>query len=246
VKAREYIARKIKQGYSPEQVSGVMRQECPDLAVSHETIYQHIYKDNLRLQEYLRRRRKMREKRGAAPGKHALKIPNRTMIAERPKEVEERKKYGHWEADTIISRANRVSIQVLYERKSMYLKLKKMPSRTAPCMRSGITRSLCKLPEGMRRTITFDNGPENAEHEKLDMVLKTRSYFCNPYHSWERGGVENVIGLVREYLPKQTNFDKIEARVIKRIERKLNNRPRKSLGYKTPKEVYRLAVALAA
>lgn len=244
--AREYIRRKIVLDYSPEQIAGMMRIECPELAVSHETIYQFIYNEERGLLKYLRKLHKKRRKRPFSSRKHENKIPNRVSIDERPKYVETRNTCGHWETDTMISRKSKVAIQVSYERKSMYLKLQKLKRKSAEEMRKGLTRGMCKLPAGMRKTITYDNGTENAEHEIANKTLGTRSYFCHPYHSWEKGGVENIIGLIRQYLPKKTDLAKVSIAKIKWIERRLNNRPRKRLGYKTPNELFRLAVALAA
>jgi len=246
IKIRNYIASKIKQGYSPEQVAGTIQLEIPGSSVSHETIYQFIYFEARELIGFLRKQHNRRRKRGSGMNKRAVKVPNRVMIAERPQVVTEKKEYGHWEADTMVSRASKAALQVIYERKSMYLRLKKLERKTAEEMRKGLTRGMCRLPERLRKTITFDNGSENAEHEKVDRVLKTKSYFCNPYHSWEKGGIENAIGLIREYLPKRIDIAKIDNKEIRKIQRRLNNRPRKSLGYLTPAKVFRRAVALAA
>lgn len=146
----------------------------------------------------------------------------------------------------MISRSSSEAIQVVTERKSRLTKLNKLKRKVAREMSSSLNRKLSRIPQNMLRTITYDNGPENHEHTRTNRVLGTRSYFCEPYHSYERGTVENTIGLIRRFLPKKTDFSKISKNEIRSIERWLNNRPRKCLGFKTPAEVFKSAgVALS-
>jgi IS30 family transposase len=145
----------------------------------------------------------------------------------------------------MISRKSTPSLAIALERLSRYLQITKLAAKTARELRRALTRRLNRHPDYMRKTITYDNGSENVEHILINQKLSTHSYFCEPYHSWEKGSVENAIGLIRRYLPKKTDFATITQEQLKQIEDLLNNRPRKVLNYKTPKEVFNESVALA-
>lgn len=243
---RAHVTTRIKKGYSPEQVAGDLAILKPELKTNHESIYQYIYSEARELLPHLRKHRQNRRKRGSGKNKRVGKVQNRTMISERPSVVSENKEYGHWESDTMVSRQSKAALQICYERKMMYVKLKKLEAKTAEEMRKGITKGFCRMPKMMLKTMTMDNGTENAQHLMISSILGIDIYFCNPYHSWEKGGVENIIGLIREYLPKGMDLSKLSSREVKQIERRLNNRPRKRLGYLTPAKVFRQVVALAA
>jgi len=172
-------------------------------------------------------------------------IPERVSVRQRPAHIARRKQLGHWENDLIISRRSPVALNILVERKSRLTKITKVEGHTPRHTRCAITRTLARYPKAARRSITYDNGHENLEHREVNEVLGTTSYFCEPYHSWEKGTVENTAGLVRRVFPKKTDFARVHKAKIKRLERLLNNRPRKSLNYKTPKEIFSKAVALA-
>jgi IS30 family transposase len=133
---------------------------------------------------------------------------------------------------------------VMVERKSRLTKLAKLKRKTAAAMRVAINRRLSRFPKRLRRTLTYDNGSENVEHVRVNRTVGTRSYFCQPFHSWEKGSVENVAGLVRRTYPKRTNFDTIPSREVKRLEVLLNQRPRKCLGFHTPLETIQKSGAL--
>jgi len=238
-KIRKYVETKIKKGYTPEQIAGRIKIDYPNLKTNYESIYLYIYSERPDLIEYLVRGRRKRKKRSIKPGKRMVKIPNRVMISERPDCINDKSEYGHWEADTAVSRQSKAAIVILRERKLQICIIRKIPRKTARCMRRTVIRMLKKYPENMRKSITFDNGLENAEHELMQKALNVKTYFCNPYHSWEKGGVENLIGLMRRFLPKKTNFELIPDSEIKKIESILNNRPRKTLGFLTPFEVYK-------
>jgi IS30 family transposase len=139
----------------------------------------------------------------------------------------------------MISRANLVSLHILLERKSRFAKITKMLRNSSACVRDTVIRRLNPLPPFARLSLTYDNGFENLEHLEINRRLETQSFFCNPYHSWEKGSVENSIGLVRRFLPKKTNLERIPNTDLQRIENLINNRPRKCLNYKTPKEVFK-------
>ena len=245
---KRYVIRKLKQGWSPEQISGKLNESHSHLKISHEAIYQFIYDKRtlktVNLKMYLPRANRKRRPRGHSRKHKKLHIPRRVSIDQRPKYIDKRKQLGHWESDTIISRASKASLVVTLERKARYTKISKIKAKHARLVSNTINRRLGRLPPHAIRTITYDNGAENVEHERINKVLGTRSYFCNPYHSWEKGSVENTIGLIRRYLPKKTDIAKITKEQIKFIENRLNHRPRKCLKFKTPNEVFASSVAL--
>ncbi|HRZ27859.1 MAG TPA: IS30 family transposase [Spirochaetota bacterium] len=236
---RNYVIEKLSFDHTPEQIAGRIRIEKPGYTTNYESIYLFIYNERPDLTEYLVRGKRKRHKRSIKPGKRIVKIANRTMINERPKKINERLEYGHWEADTIVSRQSKSALVVVRERKLQLMFIRKIPRKNAKNMRDAVISILEKFPKRFCRSITFDNGLENADHELISRKLKVKTYFCNPYHSWEKGGVENGIGLVRRYYPKKTDFSLISSQEIYQIEKRLNNRPRKTLGFLTPLEVYK-------
>jgi IS30 family transposase len=193
---------------------------------------------------YLVRAHKRRQLRGHRHTHRDPHIPERISIKRRPAHVNARRHIGHWESDTVIARHSRAALSVTVERKTRFTKIHRLQHRTARDLRTGLTRTLSHYPGYIRRTITYDNGPENVEHMIVNKVLGTRSYFCEPFHSWEKATVENTIGIIRRTFPKKTNFDKVSAAQVKRLERRLNNPPRKVLDYQTPNEVFNRCVAL--
>ncbi len=235
---REYVEEKLKIGWTPEQIEGRLPMDHPELSTNYESIYQWIYAQRRDLIECLPRGHRKRRKRGSAKNKGCVRVPNRVMIDRRPIEVEERKEPGHWEADTAVSRQSKAAVAVVHERKSRYCKLTQMESKSAQNMQNAVILSLSDMPDELRKTITYDNGTENASHETINAVLNTASYFCRPYHSWEKGGVENNIGLIRRFYPKKTDWSLISQDDLNIIEYRLNTRPRKCLGFRTPQEVF--------
>jgi IS30 family transposase len=236
---RKYVVKKLKLDFTPEQIAGRIKIDKPGLSTNHESIYLFILNERPDLTEYLVRGKRKRQKRSIKQGKRMVKIPNRIMIDDRPREINERLAYGHWEADTIVSRQSKSALVVVRERKLQLMFVRKISRKNAKNMRMAVIGILKQFPKKFRRSITFDNGLENAEHELMAKELNLQTYFCNPYHSWEKGGVENGIGLVRRYFPKKTDFSLITYREINLIEKRLNNRPRKSLGFLTPLEVFK-------
>lgn len=244
-----YVIKKLRLGWSPEQIAGRLPHEITDHTISHEAIYQFIYdKQTLRemdLRPFLPRRHRKRLPYGHSRKHRKLHIPQRVSIKERPAHINERLEYGHWEVDTMISRQSAASLGVALERLSRRLHLAKLPAQSAKNLRIAVNRRLSQHPQPLRKTITYDNGSENVEHMQINKTLGTQSYFCEPYHSWEKGSVEHALSLIRRFLPKKTNFATITKEQVKHIETLLNNRPRKCLSYKTPNEVFKQAVALA-
>lgn len=247
---RAYVITKLKLGWSPEQIAGRLHIEHPGLSITHEAIYQYIYDKHTRKHDdltiYLARVHKKRTIRGHSRKHRKSHIPYRLSIENRPKYIEKRIQPGHWEADSIVSRQSKSAMAIVIERKSRLIQLGKLPRKTSEHFSQAINRCLISFPRYLRRTITYDNGSENVDHQKSNRVLGTKSYFCNPYHSWEKGTVEHSIGLVRRFLPKKTDFAIVDNLELAQIETLLNNRPRKCLNYKTPLEVFYSCVALAS
>lgn len=241
---RQDIRKLLSIGWTPEQIAGRWKQENSTLRVSHETIYLYIYKKEPVLTIYLPHGHKKRRRRTSKYSKRSL-IPNRTDIAERPEKANDRTEVGHWEADTAVSRQSSAAIMVLQERKLGLTLIEKL-TRCAPSeMKAAIIKRLSIFPEELRRSITFDNGLENRYHEVLQKTLHLDTYFCRPYHSWEKGSVENAIGLTRRFWPKKTDYALIPDVEIANIEYLLNTRPRKRFGFLTPYEKLK-RVALTA
>jgi IS30 family transposase len=235
---RTYVTEKLGLGWTPEQIAGALAREHARQCISYEAIYQYIYIQHPELIPYLPRSHKKRWKRGQSRKHRKAHIPNRVPIQDRPRSIEKRMHSGHWESDTMVSRQGTAALLVLVERKSRYTVIEKLTHKTAQETTSGIVDSMAAFPLHLTRTITYDNGSENTQHETVNMLLGTRSYFCNPYHSWEKATVENTIGLIRRFFPKKTNLDQLTNTDVRCAEILLNKRPRKCLNYKTPLEVF--------
>ena len=234
---RRYVEKRIRLGWSPELIAGRLAIKHPGPSISHEAIYQWIYQEAPHLILSLVRAHRKRKHRGYSRKHKKSHIPDRISIKKRPQTVLKRLHIGHWETDTISCRKSYQAIQVTVERKARYTKIAKLKTKSARAMSIALTRRLNRYPTELRLSITYDNGPENAEHMRTNKILGTSSYFCEPFHSYERGTVENTIGLVRRFLPKKTNLANISQDHLTKIEYWLNNRPRKCLGFKTPAEV---------
>jgi IS30 family transposase len=232
----------IQKDLSPEQISGFLSR-THHLRVSHETIYQHILKDKATggtLYHHLRRSHKKRKKRYGSYD-HRGHIKGRVSIDERPAIVDSKKRIGDWEIDTIIGKRHKGALLTIVERKTKLTLIRKLPRKQAHLVAEAVIDLLNPYEEKVC-TITSDNGQEFAHHEYIKEHLKTTVYFAHPYHAWERGLCENTNGLIRQYFPKTMNFEAITEEHIQVAMNRLNNRPRKTLGYKTPNEVFFQAV----
>jgi len=236
---RRYVEKRLRRGWSPELIAGRLAIEHPELSISPEAIYQWVYQEATHLILSLVRAHRKRKHRGYSRKHKTSHIPERISIQERPQAVLKRHDIGHWETDTINCRKSYQAVQVTVERKARYAKIAKLKTKSARAMSIALTRRLSRYPTNLRLSITYDNGSENAEHLRTNKILGTCSYFCEPFHSYERGTVENTIGLVRRFLPKKTNLAKISQDHLVKIEYWLNHRPRKCLGFKTPAEVFK-------
>lgn len=227
----------LRQDWSPEQVSGWLVKE-QQIQVSHERIYQYIYADKARggtLFHHLRCRKKRRKRYGSYDRRGQM--PNCRSIEERPAVVDQRKRLGDWEADTIIGQNHQQAILSLTERRSKLCLLKRVERNTALAVEQAICELLLPVAAHVK-TITSDNGREFANHQSVEQKLKARFYFAHPFAAWERGTNENTNGLVRQYFPKGSDFSKLTERDIQRAMTRLNNRPRKRLNYQTPQRVF--------
>jgi IS30 family transposase len=235
---QKYVVKKLKEELTPELIAGKLPLDKPGFKTNHESIYLWIYKDRRDLIQCLPRAHRNRQKRSSIKNKRCIRVPDRTMIEHRDPQIQTRNEAGHWETDTAVSRQSKAAITATVERKSRYLIAKKIKGKTAIAMHCAVVNSLKKLPEKLRKTITYDNGTENANHKLTDKVLKTKAYFCNPYHSWEKGSIENRIGMIRRYFPKKTDWSLITQKQLDKVIKKINTRPMKCLGFKTPEEVF--------
>ena len=241
-KMQKRVRKLLKKGFSPEQIAGRERLEGKTM-VSHETIYQWIWADKRRggdLHKYLRRQGRKYAKRGSKNAGRGL-IPNRVDIDQRPSIVDDKVRFGDLEIDTIIGKNHKGAILTINDRVTSRVWIRKLQGKEAIPVAKVTAWALRKVKH-LIQTITADNGKEFAKHEDIAQKLEINFYFCKPYHSWERGANENTNGLIRQYIPKGTEFSDVTEKKIKWIENKLNNRPRKRLGYLTPNEKFKLII----
>ena len=218
--------------WSPEQIAA-------KLPVSHETLYQRVYADKARggkLWQNLRCQ-KQKRKRYASGRDRRGQIPHRRPLSERPAHIEARKQVGHWECDTVIGANHKGAIVTMVERKSGYAVIAKVTHKTSELVSQAIIEGLGPYAPRVK-TLTYDNGKEFASHTQIDQALQSTGYFARPYTSWERGTNENFNGLLRQYVSKKRSMATVTEEEITMIENRLNNRPRKRLGFKTPAEVF--------
>lgn len=230
---------RLEHYHSPQQIAGRLKREGKP-TVSHETIYQMIYQDYEGMGEYARYLRQFqirRQKRGAKQGKRGG-IPNRIGIEQRPSIAEEKTQIGHWEGDTIIGGNHLGAIATHVDKASKFLVARVMKTRTAAEMNRVSIAAFSQMSADKRRTFTFDNGKEFSGHEQMAEALGVQCYFANPYHSWERGLNEHTNGLIRQFFPKGTNFKIVKQQQVDHVVELINHRPRKSLDYRTPHEVF--------
>jgi IS30 family transposase len=242
----------LREGWSPEQIAGTMQRQYPhqpEQRVSHETIYNALYvmpKGELRtaLLACLRQGRRVRRPRAHGEDRRG-QIQNMTPLHVRPPEVEERLIPGHWEGDLIKGAFNRSAVGTLVERTSRLVLLVWVENASALATLEGFSRVLNGVPEPLRKTLTYDQGKEMSEHQRLTAMTGVAVFFADPHSPWQRGSNENTNGLLREYLPKGTDLSGHTQDDLNAIAWKLNNRPRKLHGFRTPLQVYNDLLTLA-
>lgn len=231
------VERLLRQDWSPEQIAGRLKLENK-ATVSHECIYLYVYAEKRRggtLHQHLRSQKKQRKRYSGYIRRG--QIPNRTSIEKRPKIVARKGRFGDWEADTIVGARHKGGLLSVVERKSKLTRLRRLATKAAAVMKDSCIELLAPLAARVH-TITVDNGKEFCDHKLIAAGLQARVYFAHPYASWERGLNENTNGLVRQYFPKKYEFAKITDQDLQQVEDRLNNRPRKTLGYRTPNEIF--------
>lgn len=243
---RDYVKEKIKKDWSPEQIAGRLKhyppQELKGQKVSHETIYQYIYEGEgmyENLFKHLRRGRPKRQKRWTRKKRKKIIIPNRISVHER---IMQKDEVGHWESDTVICSKQKSALSVQYEKSIQLARLHKIADKSAAETEQALIKTVESVDNEMAKTMAFDNGTEGALHGSLVEIFGMKTYFCDPYCSWQKGGVENLNGLIRQYLPRSTKLDDLSNDKIFLIEEKLNTRPRKGLNFLSPNEAYQKVI----
>ena len=246
------VERGLRANWSPQQIAARLICDYPDdvaMRVSHETIYKTLFiqaRGALRkeLTTCLRTGRAQRRPHMRTEQSGAGRLQNMILISDRPPEVEDRAVPGHWEGDLIIGKGGRSAIGTLVERSSRYVVLLHLPhGRTAQDVRAALTRQVSKLPGELRRTLTWDQGKEMAEHVRFSTDTNMVVYFCDPHSPWQRGSNENTNGLLRQYFPSKADLSLHSAAQLNAVARELNNRPRQTLNWMKPSEVFCRTVA---
>jgi transposase, IS30 family len=241
-----YVESKIRQDWPPEAIAARLKLDYPSnlqMRISHETIYRWVFLDAQKggdLYTHLRRRHKRRRKQ-TRYGTGRRFLPGRVSIDERPPIVDQRKRFGDWEGDTLEGAKGTGGLATHVERKSRYLLAVKLADKKAATMTLQTTKAFRNVPRKLRYTLTVDNGREFANFKELEANTNLQVYFADPYSAWQRGTNENTNGLLRQYFPKGTNLKNASEKEVAFVVNKLNNRPRKCLNYQTPHEVFSLA-----
>jgi IS30 family transposase len=249
---RAHAVERLEAGWSPQQIAGRLKREPADggPTVCHETIYRHVYGPEGREDGLYRHLSKARRRRGSRYGRRprSSPIPRERWIENRPAEVGDREIFGHWEAALLIfgKQAGKANVTSLVERKSRFVFLLANEDKRPAAVVAGIADALRGLPGDARRTVTFDRGTEFAGYATLDRELAVTSYFCDPHSPWQKGGVENANGRLRRALPRHCEPEALARARLRRLADRLNDTPRRCLGYRTPREAFREHLAAPA
>lgn len=236
---RDYVVRSLKKGWSPEQISGRMKFHKLTIYVSPETIYQFVYRSKNKELYHCLPYKKPKRQRHYARQKSPCRYGKIRLITHRPKDIATRKRFGHWEGDTIEFKGTKEKVvTTLVERKSRMVYLIKNESKHSHGVMDKIKEKLKNLPSKMCKTITFDQGVEFADHRHLEKEISCRVYYCETHSPWQKGSNENMNGRLRWYLPRETEIAKMTQAELDELAAKMNRCPRKCLGYKTPQEVF--------
>ena len=246
----EHVKRKLsEEQWSPEQIGKQLELGYPDdlkMRISHQCVYEWIGRDRASggiYYKHLRQSHRKRRRRYGSTGKTG-QIKDRVGIEHRPPELDQKQRIGDWESDTMVGTHTRgPKLATHVERKSRYVKITLLPDGTADSFNRGTRRALGGIHPAARLTMTTDNGKEFSRFKELEKSLGLTVYFAHPYTSWERGLNENTNGLIRQYFPKGTDFSSLTHQAVAKVERSLNNRPRKCLGYRTPAEVFAMSLS---
>lgn len=246
---RRVVAHKLSLRWSPQQIAGWLERRYPDrpaMQVSHETIYRSLFIQargllKKELLGHLRAGHRYRRRRRGPPQPGPSPIPEAVSIRERPAEAADRAVPGHWEGDLIVGSENSY-IATLVERHSRFLLLVKVKDRSTATVTAALQQQIRRLPEELRRSLTWDRGSELAGHRAFSLATDMRVYFCDPHSPWQRGSNENTNGLLRQYFPKGTDLSHYSQRQLNAVAKQMNGRPRQTLGFKNPAET--LAEAL--
>jgi IS30 family transposase len=238
-KLKAYVIAKLNGGWSPEMISGRAKYEDLPVVASSETIYQFVYSkegNKLGLFKFLRSKKTQRGKLHCRKARGV--ILDRVSIHDRPAAIEDRQEFGHFEGDLVINeKSMSQNVSVLLERKTRFIRLNKNESKKSTHVMQKIFNTMASLPAAARQSITFDNGKEFAKHSVL-RIMKTETYFCDAYASWQKGGVENVNRILRWFLPKNVPLKDLTEDQLDRIETTINNLPRKCLGFRSAAEAF--------
>lgn len=238
-----YVAARLRKEWSPEEIANRIRIDYPNddqMRISHETIYRWVYLDasvDGTLYQQLRRRHKKRRKQRRYGAGQRFRA-GRLGIDQRPEVVAGRQRFGDWEGDTIQGKPGTGCVATMVERKSRYLVATKLENKKAATLTEKCIKAFGHIPRKMRQTLTLDNGSEFANFKELEKKTRLTVYFADPYAAWQRGANENTNGLLRQYFQKGIDFRKTDEDAVAEAVRRLNNRPRKCLGYRTPHEVF--------
>jgi IS30 family transposase len=235
---RNSVGKSLAMGHSPEQIAGRLARQYGRVIISHESIYRFIYHRAAQKDSWYRLLPRHKRARGRQRRSSASFIKQRRSITERPAEAEGREAPGHWEADFMLFARCGQGLLVLHERQTRFSMVRRPVDRKAVRTARTIARQLDKLPQAMRKTISFDNGNEFAEHHRLHKILGVETFFCDPHSPWQKGGVENSIGRLRRSLPRKTDLNFITAADLERHVQRLNDTPRKCLDFQTPAEAF--------
>lgn len=244
------VAVKLKQDWSPQQIAGWLRDQYPgnpEMWVSHETIYRSLFVQargalKKELIGHLRSKRSYRRPRHASDGRRGERIIDAAPISERPAEADNRAVPGHWEGD-LVEGSRGTFVATLVERRSRFVILIKLSEKRTEAVVEALIKAVRRLPTALRKSLTWDRGSELADHTKFTIATDVKVYFCDPYSPWQRGSNENTNGLLRQYYPKGTDLSAVTQAQLDVVARKLNTRPRQTLGWKTPAQILETTVS---
>ena len=249
-KLERIVVKYLQLRWSPEQIAKRLRILYPHnitMHISHEAIYAYVYihpRSHLKRQLLFQLRRQHKYRWVKKDRQRSYPIQDFISIDDRPSDVDNRRIAGHWEGDLIMGPLNKSAIGTLVERTTRMTFIAKLKNKTAVSVRQAFTRKFARLPVEIKKSLTYDQGQEMAEHKVFTEKTKIRVYFAHPHSPWERGTNENTNSLIRDFFPKGTDFSKINAHQLKKVENMLNDRPRKVLNFYTPREVFTKTVAL--